>query len=199
MTTIENDVRNTLSRIGAAWGWLLAFGILAVAAGVSMFFCTGQALYVIAIVFGVWLIMTGVFRFVSAFTVPAENGWVRALYALVSAVAVALGVYLVAHPVLSLLVLTLTVGFFWILAGTLELMTGVELQGLPQRGWMIVGGLLGIAAGITIVVYPGISTLALALLLGFWLLTYGLTLVFGAFKLRSETAGVRAVLRPQHS
>src|ERR1700752_1939521 len=115
-------MRSMLQRVGGAWGWLLAFGILGVAAGICMFFFTGQALDVIAVTFGVWLIITGVFRFVNAFTVADENGWRRALSALTAAVSVAIGVYLVAHPVLSLLVLTLTVGFFWIFSGTLELM-----------------------------------------------------------------------------
>jgi len=194
----QDDLTTVLQRVGGAWGWVLAFGLIGIAAGLSMLFFTGQALYVIAIAFGVWLACSGVFRFVSAFTFSGD-GWLRALTALMAAISIALGVFLLAHPVLSILVLAITVGFFWLFSGTLELMLGIELRGMPHRGWTIAGGLLGIAAGISIIVYPGISTLALALLLAFWLLMYGSTLVFAAFKVRGTTHSVRAVLAPRHS
>ena len=198
MSERQDYLTTMLKRIGGAWGWVLAFGLIGIAAGVCMLFFTGQALYFIAIAFGVWLMWSGVFRFVSAVALTGD-GWLRALTALMAAISIALGVFLLAHPVLSILVLAITVGFFWLFSGTLELMLGIELGGMPHRGWTIAGGLLGIAAGISIIVYPGISTLALALLLAFWLLTYGFTLVFAAFKLRSETSRVRAVLQPRHS
>jgi uncharacterized membrane protein HdeD (DUF308 family) len=164
-----------------------------------MFLFTGQALYVIAIAFGVWLIFSGVYRFMGAFAVPDENGWLRALWAILSVVSVAVGVYLLAHPILSLLVLTLTIGFFWVFSGMVELVFGVEYKGMPHRGWMIVGGILGIAGGTVIFFWPGISVLALALLLGIWLVAYGLTLVISSFVLRRHTSGVRAVLSPRHT
>jgi uncharacterized membrane protein HdeD (DUF308 family) len=197
MSERHDYLTTMLQRIGGAWSWVLAFGLIGIAAGVCMLFFTGQALYGIAIAFGVWLVCSGVFRFVSAFSFTGD-GWLRALTALLAAISIALGVYLLAHPVLSILVLTITVGFFWLFSGTLELMLGIELRGMPHRGWTIAGGLLSIAAGISIIFYPGISTLALALLLAFWLLTYGVTLVFAAFKLRGATHTVRAVLAPRH-
>ena len=198
MSEQQDYLTTVLKRIGGAWGWVLAFGLIGIAAGLCMLFFTGQALYVIAIAFGVWLVCSGVFRFVSTFTFTGD-GWLRALTALMAAISIALGVYLLAHPVLSILVLAITVGFFWLFSGTLELMLGIELRGMPHRGGTIAGGLLGIAAGISIIVYPGISTLALALLLAFWLLMYGSTLVFVAFKVRGTTQSVRAVLAPRHS
>jgi uncharacterized membrane protein HdeD (DUF308 family) len=198
MSERRDSLTTMLQRIGGAWGWVLAFGLIGIAAGVCMLFFTGQALYVIAVTFGVWLVWSGVFRFANAFSIRGD-GWHRTLTALMAAISIALGVYLLAHPVLSILVLAITVGFFWLVSGTLELMLGIELRGMPHRGWTIAGGLLGIAAGISIIFYPSISTFALALLLAFWLLTYGFTLVFAAFKLRGTTQRVRAVLAPHHS
>jgi uncharacterized membrane protein HdeD (DUF308 family) len=87
-----------------------------------------------------------------------------------------------------------TVGFFWIFSGMMELFAGVELRDLAHRGWLIAGGILGLLGGWVIIFFPGISTLALALLLAFWLVAYGLTAVFGSFRLRSVTRPVRAIL-----
>ena len=199
MSVVQNDVRHVLKAIGGAWGWILAFGVIGIGAGVSMLFFTSQALYVIAIAFGIWLVVSGAYRFAGAFAVPDESGWLRALWAILSVVSVAVGVYLLAHPILSLLVLTLTIGFFWIFSGMMELVFGVELKVVPHRGWMIVGGILGIAGGTVILFWPGISLLSLALLLGIWLIAYGLTAVVSSFILRSHTGAARAVLHPRHS
>ena len=199
METANDALSDGLKRLGGAWGWLLAFGLVGIAAGLSMFFFTGQALYVIAIAFGVWLVAAGAFRFVAAFSVPAESGWMRVLYALLAALAIALGVYLIAHPALSILTITLTVGFFWLISGTMEFFLGIAMGPLPHRGLVIVGGLVGIIAGWVIIFSPGISTLALALLLGVWLIVYGLTAVVSAFRLHSATGSARAVLQPRHS
>lgn len=66
------------------------------------------------------------FRFVGAFSVPAESGWLRALYALLSAISVVIGVYLLDHPGVGLIVLTLTVGFFWIFSAWMKMIIGIE-------------------------------------------------------------------------
>lgn len=199
MTNVQDDITEGLKRIGGAWGWILVFGLLGIVAGLAVLFFTNDALLVIAVTFGAWLLVSGIFRFFAAFSVPMENGWVRALYAILAVFSVAVGVYLLVHPTLSLLVLTLTIGIFWLFHGNMELFIGAGTPGLPNRGWMIFSGLLGILAGVIIVLSPGTSVLALTLVLGIWLIAYGLTLVVGAFKVRSATTPVRAVLQPRHS
>lgn len=199
MTNVQDDITEGLKRIGGAWGWILVFGLLGILAGLAVLFFTNDALLVIAVTFGAWLLVSGIFRFFAAFSVPMENGWVRALYAILAVFSVAVGVYLLVHPTLSLLVLTLTIGIFWLFHGNMELFIGAGTPGLPNRGWMIASGLLGIVAGVIIVLSPGTSVLALTLVLGIWLIAYGLTLVVGAFKVRSATTPVRAVLQPRHS
>ncbi len=199
MSIFEQDAREVMKRVGGAWSWLFGFGAIGVAAGICMFFFTGQALHVIAIAFGVWLVIAGVFRFVGAFAVPHETEWVRALYALLAMVAVAAGVFLIAHPILSLLALTLTIGFVWIFMGMMELFVGVDLAGLPHRGWLIFSGAMSVIAGWVIVFFPGISILSLALLLGIWLVVYGASAMGAALRLRRLTQPVRGALRPQHT
>ncbi|MBV8301530.1 MAG: DUF308 domain-containing protein [Candidatus Dormibacteraeota bacterium] len=199
MSMLQDDFTDVLKRIGGAWAWLLAFGLIAIVAGLCMFFFTGQALYVIAVAFGMYLIVSGVFHFVNAFSVPSETGWLRALFALLSAMAVAAGVYLLAHPILSLLTLTLVVGFFWILGGMLETMIGCSYRGLPHRGWTIVGGIVSVIAGWVLIFFPGVSTLVLALMFGVWLVVYGLIAVMSSFTVHAATKGARALLHPRHT
>jgi len=195
MRLMQGDLTDVLRRAGGAWGWLLAMGLVTIGAGVSMFFFTGQALYFIAILFGIYLIVSGIFHFVSAFSVPGEEGWLRPLYALLAALSVVVGVYLVNHKILSLLVLTLLVGLFWVFAGALQLMIGIEFRALPNRGGTIIAGAVDIIAGWVLVFFPGIGTFALALLLGVWLVVRGAVLVAGSMQLRAIAKGAPDSLR----
>jgi uncharacterized membrane protein HdeD (DUF308 family) len=187
-----NDVSEMLGRMGAAWGWLLAFGIISILAGLVAIFLPGATLLAIAILFGVQLVLAGIFRFVSAFSVPRESGWLRALTALLAVLSFIVGIYLIGHPVLSLLVLAIVLGIYWIISGVIELFVAIGHPELPGRGWVIATGVLSIVAGGIVFFFPGISLLVLTLVLGVWLIVYGVISVVGAFRLRSAAQSVRA-------
>jgi uncharacterized membrane protein HdeD (DUF308 family) len=152
-----------LSSVGRAWAWILAFGVSSILVGLAAIFWPGATLVVIAIVFAVQLIVGAVFRFAAAFAVPGESGWLRALQAVLAILSFVVGVYLIGHVSLSLLVLALLLGFYWMFHGVTELFVAVGHAELPGRGWMIASGLLSIVAGVIVVVAPGISLVALTL------------------------------------
>jgi uncharacterized membrane protein HdeD (DUF308 family) len=56
---------------------------------------------------------------------------------------------------------------------------------MQGRGWTIFMGLLSVVAGVVVLVYPGISLVTLAVVLGVWLLVFGAMEVGLAFRLRS--------------
>jgi uncharacterized membrane protein HdeD (DUF308 family) len=59
---------------------------------------------------------------------------------------------------------------------------------MRSRGWAIASGILGILAGIVVLVYPAPSLLVLALVLGIWLLVFGIMEIVAAFRIRSLRA-----------
>ena len=63
----QPDAADVLASIGRHWGWIMAFGVLTLLAGVAVLAWPGRTLVVIAVLFGVQLIVTGIFRFVAAF------------------------------------------------------------------------------------------------------------------------------------
>lgn len=67
------DVRALMVRLGRAWGWFALFGVVAVAAGIIALVWPGPTLLVLAVVFGVQLVVSGIFRLVAAVptTTPA--------------------------------------------------------------------------------------------------------------------------------
>jgi uncharacterized membrane protein HdeD (DUF308 family) len=56
---------------------------------------------------------------------------------------------------------------------------------LEERGWTIIMGLLSVLVGVVVLVYPGISLATLAVVLGFWLVVFGIMEIVLAFRLRS--------------
>jgi uncharacterized membrane protein HdeD (DUF308 family) len=173
-----------LARLGRHWGWVLFYGLITVLAGVVVLAWPGATLLVIAVLFGVQLIFAGIFRFVAAFAADDESGGTRVLMALLGVLSVIIGLWAGRHVLLTLLALIVLLGIFWVVNGTIELFTALSHRGLPQRGWIAAMGVLSILAGIIVLAYPGESLLTLSIVLGIWLLVYGVMEIATSFRLR---------------
>ena len=187
-TVMGSDLEAMLRRVGRAWAWILAFGVISILVGVIAIVWPGATLTAIAIIFAVQLIVGAVFRFAAAFAVPLESGWLRALQAFLAILSFVVGIYLLGRVSLSLLVLALLLGFYWMVHGFTDLFIGVGHAELPGRGWLILTGILSVIAGVIVVVSPGISLFALTIVLGVWLIVFGVMAVIRALQIR--TAGL---------
>jgi uncharacterized membrane protein HdeD (DUF308 family) len=182
---LRGDPADMLAGIGRHWGWVLFFGIVTVLAGLFTLVWPGRTIVVIAVLFGIQLIVAGIFRFVAAFATDDESGGTRVLLALLGVLSFIVGLYALRHILITVAALALLLGIFWIVNGAVETFTALSHRGMRGRGWTIFMGLLSAAAGIVVLVYPGISLATLAIVLGFWLLVYGVMEIVLAFQLRS--------------
>jgi uncharacterized membrane protein HdeD (DUF308 family) len=182
---LRGDAADVLAGIGRHWGWVLFFGIVTVLAGLFAIVWPGRTITVIAVLFGIQLIVAGIFRFIMAFAVDEESGGTRVLLALLGVLSFIVGLYAVRNLYVTIAALALLLGIFWIVNGAIETFTALSHRGMQGRGWTIFMGLLSVAAGIVVLVYPGISLTTLAIVLGFWLLVYGVMEIVLAFQLRS--------------
>jgi uncharacterized membrane protein HdeD (DUF308 family) len=73
-TPLSRDIGDQLGRIGRHWGWLLFFGILMVAAGVAAVAWPGPTVVVLAILFGIQILVSGIFSFINAFAADESGG-----------------------------------------------------------------------------------------------------------------------------
>jgi len=173
-----------LAQLGRHWGWALSFGIITLLAAIVVLAWPAATLLVIAVLFGVQLIVAGIFRFVAAFAADDASGGTRVLYALLGVLSIIIGLWAVRHVLLTLLALVVLLGIFWVVNGTIELFTALSHRGMSQRGWSAAMGVLSILAGIVVLIYPGESLLTLSIVLGIWLLIYGFMEITAAFRLR---------------
>jgi uncharacterized membrane protein HdeD (DUF308 family) len=188
---IRADIADTLSGIARHWGWLLAFGVLTLVVGVVALIWPGATLVVIAVLFGIQLVVAGIFQFVSAFGMDESTG-TRVLFVLLGALSIFVGIYAVRHLNVTLGAIALLLGIYWIVSGFVQLFTSISNRELPHRGWAITLAILSIVAGVIVVAYPGISLLTLTIVLGVWLVIYGIMEIVLAFRVRSlGTAAAR--------
>lgn len=189
MPRLSRDPADMLGRLGRHWGWVLFFGIITLVLGVLALAWPGHTLIAIAVVFGVQLVVMGVFRFVSSFAFPDLSGGTRVLYALLGVLSLIIGLYALRHVLITIVALALLLGIFWVVNGTTELFTAISQRELPNRGWSIFSGILGIIAGFILLVYPSISVLALAIVVSVWLIVYGMMLISVGFQMRTLARG----------
>jgi uncharacterized membrane protein HdeD (DUF308 family) len=183
---LRTAAADMLARIGRHSGWVLAFGIITLLAGLLALVWPDRTIVVIAVLFGIQLLVAGIFRFVAALATDDDSGATRVLLALLGVLSFIVGLYALRHLLLTIAALALLLGIFWIVNGAVEAFTALSSpRGMQGRGWTISMGLLSVVAGVVVLVYPAISLVTLAVVLGFWLLVYGIMEIMLAFRLRS--------------
>jgi uncharacterized membrane protein HdeD (DUF308 family) len=114
----------------------------------------------------------------------AKSWWVLLLRGITGIV---FGILAFVWPGLTLLTLVVLYGAFALVDGVLSLIAAFTGSAKPvPTWWLVVVGLLGIAAGIVAFVWPGITAIALVLLIGAWALVHGIFEIIGAIQLRKE-------------
>lgn len=187
-------VRSTLGRVGDNWWLILVLGILSLLAGIAVLAWPKATIVVIAFLFGIWLIVEGVFSLVRGFGDRLDGGS-RALLIISGILLIILGLMAFRSITQSIEILLLFIGIGFVLRGTLELFAAISAaKGTPGRGWLTFLGILGILAGIVVLVWPISSLAALILLLGIWLVVIGVFEIIGSFMVRSAGKRIQAEL-----
>lgn len=184
----EDDISDALSRLGSHWGLFLAFGVVTVLLGVVIMIWPKATVAVIALLLGAWLIVSGIFSVIAGFSRSDEETAGRILTGVAGAISILLGVLCFRGIFQAVEILALFVGLGWLLGGLFELVAGLQAKGSAGRGVAITLGVLGIVAGLVVLVWPGISLTVLVWVSGVWLVLLGIIQVIGAFQLRSAAA-----------
>jgi|tagenome__1003787_1003787.scaffolds.fasta_scaffold20788696_1 uncharacterized membrane protein HdeD (DUF308 family) len=100
--------------------------------------------------------------------------------------AVAFGLVALIWPTITLLILAWAFGIYAIIDGTIQIVDGIRRRDRP-RWWIgVLLGLLELAAGVLALIWPGISAVALAAVVGAWALVTGFIEIVSAIRQRRE-------------
>ncbi|MFB7406911.1 HdeD family acid-resistance protein [Streptomyces sp. NPDC056202] len=182
------DPEDQLARLGRSWIWLLCAAMATLIPGILALVWPDVTLHVLAVLIGVYLLLTGAFQFVTAF--GRSNDRVPGL--IVAVLCVLGGVLCLRNPLQTIAALSLIVGAVWLVSGIVTLYTAIATKNMPHRGVVMAVAALGIVAGIVVLALPTESARALTRLLGLWLVLLGLaeTAVALAWRSALRRAGV---------
>ncbi|WP_234009978.1 HdeD family acid-resistance protein [Streptomyces sp. SA3_actF] len=167
----------------AAWWVVLLAGLASVLLGVLVLVWPGSSLRVAGVLFGVYLLVSGVVQLVAATGTHTAAG-MRVLGFVSGALSVLLGLFCFRGATQSVLLLALWIGIGWLFRGLTQVVAALAEPASPARGWQLVLGVLAALAGVVLVVSPFASAWALILVAGIWLLAVGVTEIATALRLR---------------
>jgi len=182
-STVEQaQMQSILNRIGHAWWIVLILGLVSLLAGILVFMHPFGAIRVAAVILGVWLLVSGVFQLVQSFDRGMESV-ARVLSAVSGVIGIVLGIICFDSVEDRIALLTLFVGIWWIIRGVMQLVVGSSAEG--GNGLLVFVGLVGILAGIVVLVWPIVTLTVLAVVVGLWLMVLGVLEVIASLRVRS--------------
>jgi uncharacterized membrane protein HdeD (DUF308 family) len=184
MTDTPHPVSDLAHRL---WMSAVVFGLLAVVLGVVVLAWPGPSLVVAAMLFGVYLVLSGIAMVVIAFSLPVSAGS-RFLNFISGVLSIILGIFAFRHfgQGYAILLLAIWIGIGFIFRGVTAVAFQFGDRGLPGRGWAIFFGVISIIAGVVVLAYPFDSIVTLALVVGVWLVILGVAEVVSGFGMRSD-------------
>jgi uncharacterized membrane protein HdeD (DUF308 family) len=186
-------LRNTLRMTNAApskllprlWQSTLLAGLLAVLLGVLVLLWPGISILAASVLFGIYLLVSGVAQVIFAFGLHVTAG-ARILLFLSGAASLILAVLAFRHfgegYAILLLAIWIAVGF--IFRGVATTASALSEPGFPGRGWMIVAGVISLVGGTVVLAWPFDSIVILAVVAGSWLIVIGVFEIVSAFQIR---------------
>jgi uncharacterized membrane protein HdeD (DUF308 family) len=117
-------------------------------------------------------------------TLLTRNWWV---YALRGLAAVLFGVLAFIWPGITLLTLVFLFGWYAVANGILSFILAAKApKGYPRFSGLVLPGLFSLAVGVIAFIIPGITALALLLLIATWAIVNGVMEIVAAIRLRKE-------------
>ncbi|HEX6470962.1 MAG TPA: HdeD family acid-resistance protein [Streptosporangiaceae bacterium] len=103
--------------------------------------------------------------------------------------AVIFGVIALVWPGITALALAIVFGAYALINGVSMLVEAFRHADRPHRGARIAGGVLGVAAGVVALAWPGMTAVVLAILFGAWAVVTGVTEIAAAIRFRRQMHG----------
>ena len=138
----------------------MAVAVIGLVLGVIGLLFPGATLLTIAVLFGIYLLASGMYRVTAAFVANNLDSPMRWTTGLLGLLIVIAGILCLSNPFQTLIALALVIGIGWILEGVVDLVGGVRGTIHPRWfGW--VSGIVSMAAGVAMFVLPAAGVFSL--------------------------------------
>jgi uncharacterized membrane protein HdeD (DUF308 family) len=176
--------------ISQTW-WMFALrGVVALLFGILAIAWPALTLIWLVALFAAFALLSGGVSVVAAIrNRKTEDHWWLAL--VLGLVSLGAGVIAIIHPDLTALVLVLLMGANAIVTGILDISMAARLRKATFRGkgLLILAGLVSLAFGILVFLFPGAGALALVWMISFYAILSGILLLAAAWRARKAERG----------
>ncbi len=182
-----HPLAESMKSLHASSGWIVAFGVIAMIAGLialgSVVMATASAVFIV----GIMMLVAGFAEIVTAFS---AKSWGRFFFWLVlGALYVFAGLVCLFNPFEAATILTLMLGIALIVSGLLRIFLATQMRHGTPWGWVVFSGILSFLLGLMIVSHwPYSSFYVLGIFLGVDLIMIGSTWLAMGLALRKASA-----------
>jgi uncharacterized membrane protein HdeD (DUF308 family) len=166
-----------------SWGWVLLGGLISIALGVIVMAWPDRTLLVLVVIAGIQLLVAGVFRMLFALGERSGEGtWVLFLIGVLGIIA---GTFVMRQPSRTIQVFVVVVGLYWLLSGLIDIYQGIRDRNPDYAFVGIAGGVVTALGGVILLLWPDVTLLVLAVIVGLTLIVTGVVQAALALRLRA--------------
>lgn len=167
-------------------GLFLVQAVLMVIAGIVALGYPLVTTLAVTLFLGWMLIFSGI---VQAITLIANSRLPHFWLQLVSAVlSVVVGVLFVRNPGVAVTTLALLLVIYFFVEGIAKVVLAISVRPLPNWGWILVSGIIGLLLGVWLMMNPALSIVFLGVFIGIQLIAEGIAIGWMALGLRKSVA-----------
>jgi uncharacterized membrane protein HdeD (DUF308 family) len=170
--------------------WVVALrGAIAILFGVFTILNPAISLAALILLFGAYALVDGVFSVIAAITRRRnEPRWVALLVS--GILGILIGVATALMPGVTALVLLYFIAAWAVVRGIFEIAAAIQLRRVIEgEFWLILAGVLSVAFGVLMFLFPGAGAIAVLLWIGVFAVVFGVMLLALAFRLRGWGRG----------
>ena len=167
--------------VARSWPVVMFVGLLTIAIGLIVVAWPGETLKVLSILFGIQLLLFGLFRLISAFS---SESLAPGLVGFIGVIGMMAGIVVLRNPFETVAVLATVLGVVWIVGGSIDLIASIADRQEEHRSVAAFSALLSIIAGIVVVAWPAPTLAVIAWVAGIYLVTFGALFCWTAWRLR---------------
>jgi uncharacterized membrane protein HdeD (DUF308 family) len=162
------------------WWLPLLFGVVTLGVGIFFVVSPHETLSTFTAIAGIFVLVDGVLAVLAAIFARGEGRGLLALLGVLSAIA---GLILIKKPFETLIVFTLVVGTWFVVASIVRLVSAFASR--EARGGNILIALLDLAAGAVILAWPDLGLATLAVIIGIVLAVRGALFIAAGWRLHT--------------
>jgi uncharacterized membrane protein HdeD (DUF308 family) len=185
---MSTNAAEELRPVTSLWWLPVLFGVVTFGVGAFFVVSPHETLSTFTVIAGIFLLVDGVLAIFGSIFGKGEGRSLLALIGVLSAIA---GLVLIKKPFDTLVVFTLIVGVWFVVAGVVRFV--VALASPEGRGGNIVTAILDVIAGIVILSWPDLGLSTLAVIIGIVLIVRGILFIVAGWQLHKLNGDLHGV------